>query len=67
MTGEGEKILIVDDDQEIHAVTKMALADVIISDIIMPINDGFELVSQLSQHEKTSHIKTVTTHIELTQ
>ena len=25
------KILIVDDDQEIHAVTKMALADVVIS------------------------------------
>ena len=24
------KILIVDDDQEIHAVTKMALADVVI-------------------------------------
>ncbi len=32
------------------------LPDVIISDIIMPINDGFELVSQLSQHENTSHI-----------
>jgi DNA-binding response OmpR family regulator len=32
------------------------LPDMIISDIMMPSVNGFELVSQLSQNEQTSHI-----------
>jgi len=32
------------------------LPDMIISDIMMPVSDGFDLVSQLSQNEKTCHI-----------
>jgi DNA-binding response OmpR family regulator len=30
--------------------------DMIISDIMMPVSDGFELVAQLSQNEQTCHI-----------
>lgn len=32
------------------------LPDIIISDIMMPVSDGFELVTQLSQNEQTCHI-----------
>jgi YesN/AraC family two-component response regulator len=32
------------------------LPDMIISDIMMPVSDGFELVAQLSQNQQTCHI-----------
>lgn len=51
---DGWKILIVDDDQEIHAVTKMALADVIIADRPLQFLQAYsrsEALECLSQHD----------------
>ena len=48
------KILIVDDDQEIHAVTKMALADVIISGRQLEFfhaYSGSEALDRLTEHD----------------
>lgn len=48
------KILIVDDDQEIHAVTKMALADVIISGRqleFLHAYSGSEALDRLTDHD----------------
>lgn len=48
------KILIVDDDQEIHAVTKMALADVIISNRqleFLHAYSGSEALERLTEHD----------------
>ena len=53
------KILIVDDDQEIHAVTKMALADVIISDKplqFLHAYSGSEALDRLSEHDDVAMI-----------
>ena len=48
------KILIVDDDQEIHAVTKMALADVVIANRnleFLHAYSGLEAIDCLNEHD----------------
>jgi signal transduction histidine kinase/DNA-binding response OmpR family regulator/ligand-binding sensor domain-containing protein len=38
------------------AIAKKTIPDIIISDIMMPKKDGFEMCLELKQHRKTSHI-----------
>jgi signal transduction histidine kinase/ligand-binding sensor domain-containing protein/DNA-binding response OmpR family regulator len=53
------QVLVAKDGQKGISLAKKRIPDLIITDVMMPKIDGFQLTSELKQDEKTSHIPIV--------
>lgn len=56
---EGHSVSHVRNGQEAMMVARLGWPDVILTDVIMPVMDGFELVSRLKADPSTAHIPTI--------
>ncbi|MEN3113192.1 HD domain-containing phosphohydrolase [Uliginosibacterium paludis] len=56
---EGHMVSHVQNGQEAIMVARLGWPDVILTDVIMPVMDGFELVSRLKADPTTAHIPTI--------
>lgn len=55
----GYRLAVGRDGREGLEIAKNIIPDLIVTDVMMPFIDGFEMVSQLHKHELTSHIPVI--------
>lgn len=59
LEAHGHSVTVVQNGQEAITVARLGWPDVIVTDIIMPQMDGFELVARLKADSATAHIPTI--------